>query len=142
VPLVRKNHLGKSWLLAMWPLGRWPTRLRPNSGQPAAMAGRARAGGGREVPWARFLELVESGRWPVRGRTGGRRWWPPRVVPGCDRGSTGLARGRGSGLRESGRGSSAAWSRSAWREELAGRCPGRMPVRGEVRSSSVEHRPF
>jgi hypothetical protein len=43
---------------------------------------------------------------PVRGRTCGQRWWPPRAVPGCDRGSTGPVRVRGSGLRESGRGSS------------------------------------
>jgi hypothetical protein len=54
---------------------------------------------------------------------------------------TGLARGRGSCSRESGRGSSAAWSRSAWRGGRR-RCPGRILVPGEVRSSSAQHRPF
>jgi hypothetical protein len=65
------------------------------------------------TPGARFLVSVGVGREPARGRTGGRRRWPPRAVPGRGRGSTGPARGAVAALGSQG-GARAAWSRSAW----------------------------
>jgi hypothetical protein len=136
MPLLRTKHPGNNSDLAMWPLGAVAGVARRNpASSPVSAAGRGR-GKGPHSPRVRFRGSAGSGRGPARGRTGGRRWWPPRAVPGCGRGSTGMARGHGSGPRESWIGSCAAWSRSAWREELTGRCPGRTMVRGEVRSSS------
>jgi hypothetical protein len=46
MPLPCTKHPGISWGFAMRPLGGRPVRLQPNSGQPTAGVGRARAGGG------------------------------------------------------------------------------------------------
>jgi hypothetical protein len=44
-----------------------PAAVRPNSGEPAAGIGRARAGNDPRVPRGQFLCLVGAGRGPARG---------------------------------------------------------------------------
>jgi hypothetical protein len=60
--------------------GRRPAAVRPNSSQPPAGAGRARAGEGPLVLGDRFLCLDGAGRRPTRGGAGGQARWPPRPV--------------------------------------------------------------
>jgi hypothetical protein len=50
--------------------------VRPNSSQPPAGAGRARAGEGPWVPRGRFRGLDGVGRKPARGGAGGQARWP------------------------------------------------------------------
>jgi hypothetical protein len=81
----RGEALGKISFLAMWSLGagvvpgRRPAAIRPNSGQPPAGAGRARAGEGPWVLGDRFRGSDGAGRRPARGalvaRHGGCRGW-------------------------------------------------------------------
>jgi hypothetical protein len=63
----------------MWSLGGRAAAVRPNSGQPPAGAGRARAG---EEPWVigdPFPGSVATGKGPARGGAAGQARWPPRL---------------------------------------------------------------
>jgi hypothetical protein len=63
--------------------------VRPNSGQPPAGAGRARAGEGPWVPRGRFRGLDGVGRRPARGGAGGQARWPPQPIVPARWGSAG-----------------------------------------------------
>jgi hypothetical protein len=102
MPLLHTKHPGNNSDLAMWPLGAVVGAARRNPASSPTAAARRGRGKGPHSPRVRFRGSTGSGRGPVRGRTGGRRWWPPRAVPGCGRVSTGLARGRGNGPRSHG----------------------------------------
>jgi hypothetical protein len=78
-PLVRIKNPGTFPKLVMWPLGHGRRWLRPNSGQPAAMGGRARAGNGRGSLGPRLLRSVGA-RTPPEGAAGGAARWPPRAL--------------------------------------------------------------
>jgi hypothetical protein len=54
-------------------LGHRPAVVRPNSGEPAAGTGRARAEGGPGVSYAWFGDLVEAEVLPVMTLSGSRR---------------------------------------------------------------------
>jgi hypothetical protein len=67
---------------AMSSLGGRAAAVRPNSSQPPAGAGRARAGEGPWVPRGRFRGLIGPGKGSARGGAGGQARWPPRpAVP-------------------------------------------------------------
>jgi hypothetical protein len=104
---------GKNWGLAMWSSGMAAGGSGQNSGEGLAGEGRGWVEDGRGLTTGRFGVEVGAGRGLTRGRTGSRRWWPPRAMLRRDRSFDRRARRRGRGLRESGR-ARVAWSRSPW----------------------------
>jgi hypothetical protein len=70
MPLPCTKHPGISWGFAKRPLKGRPARLRPNSGQPAAGVGRARAGGGPGECLGSISTLTRAEAVPV----GSARW--------------------------------------------------------------------
>jgi hypothetical protein len=79
MPVVRIKNPGTFPKLAMWPSWHGRRRLRPNSDQPAAMGGWARAGDGRGSLRPRLLRLVGAGT-PPEGAAGRAGRWPPRAL--------------------------------------------------------------
>jgi hypothetical protein len=57
-------------------LGHRPVAVRPNSGEPAAGSGRARAEGDLRGPWARFRQEFGAVVLPARGLGGAGRRLP------------------------------------------------------------------
>jgi hypothetical protein len=102
---------------AMWPLGGRPAAVRPNSGQPPAGAGRARAG---EDPWVlgdRFPGSVAAGKGLARGGAGGQARWPrlPEFLRrGLDAGGVGRLRSFG--------GCKGRWGAARFGTQPAGAC--------------------
>jgi hypothetical protein len=74
-----------------WALGHRPAALRPNSGEPAAGSGRARAGNGLRVPGAGFprTDGVEGGPAMAHGGAPEQRPRGPAVRRGAAQGERG-----------------------------------------------------
>jgi hypothetical protein len=68
-------------------------------------------GSAQGLTYDRFRGLDDSEGVPARGLAGGRRWWPPRAVLRCSRGSDWARRGTSSYPRGSRLGLCAALGR-------------------------------
>jgi hypothetical protein len=74
----------------MWPLAMAGGAERPNSGEPLAGAGRARAGEGPWVLGDRFRGSVVEGEGSARWGADGQALWPPRLEYRWGGGSAGV----------------------------------------------------